>query len=65
MTTLIVHESMFGNTRTVARAIAEALPDPVVTVDVADAPNPLPSHVELLIVGGPADCPADRGVNLN
>lgn len=53
MTTLVVHESMFGNTRTVAQAIAAALPGPVVTVDVADAPSPLPAHVNLLIVGGP------------
>lgn len=53
MTTLVVHESMFGNTRTVASAIAEALPGPVVTVDVADAPNPLPAHVALMVVGGP------------
>ncbi len=53
MTALVVHESMFGNTRAVARAIAAALPGPVVTADVVDAPNPLPSHVDLLIVGGP------------
>lgn len=53
MTTLVVHESMFGNTRTVAEAIAAALPDPVLTVDVGDAPNPLPGHVDLLVVGGP------------
>lgn len=53
MTTLVVHESMFGNTRSVAQAIAAAVPGPVVTVDVVDAPDPLPSHVDLLIVGGP------------
>lgn len=53
MTTLVVHESMFGNTRTVAQAVAAALPGPVVTVDVLDAPNPLPADVDLLIVGGP------------
>jgi hypothetical protein len=53
MTTLVVHESMFGNTRTIARAIGAALPGPVVTVDVGDAPSPLPSHVDLLVVGGP------------
>lgn len=53
MTTLVVHESMFGNTRTVARAIAEDLPGPVVLADVADAPSPLPGHVNLLVVGGP------------
>lgn len=53
MTTLVVHESMFGNTRAVATAIAAALPAPVVTVEVSDAPATLPSHVDLLIVGGP------------
>lgn len=53
MTTLVVHESMFGNTRAVAQAIAAALPGPVVTTDVVDAPNPLPAHIDLLIVGGP------------
>jgi hypothetical protein len=53
MTTLVVHESMFGNTRTVARAIAAELPRPVEVVDVADAPTPLPPDVDLLVVGGP------------
>lgn len=53
MTTLVVHESMFGNTRAVAEAIAAALPGPVLAVDVVDAPNPLPGHVDLLVVGGP------------
>ena len=53
MTTLVVHESMFGNTRTVARAISADLPGPVEVVDVADAPTPLPPDVDLLVVGGP------------
>ena len=53
MTTLVVHESMFGNTRTIAMAIAEALPRPVVVTCVAEAPHPLPAHVDLLVVGGP------------
>lgn len=53
MTTLVVHESMFGNTRTVARAITPDLPGPVEVVDVVDAPTPLPPDVDLLVVGGP------------
>ena len=53
MTTLVVHESMFGNTRTVARAISPDLPGTVEVVDVVDAPTPLPPHVDLLVVGGP------------
>lgn len=53
MTTLVVHESMFGNTRIVAEAIAAARAGPIVTVDVAEAPSPLPTDVDLLIVGGP------------
>lgn len=53
MTTLVVHESMFGNTRTVARAISPDLPGPVQVVDVVDAPTPLPPDVDLLVVGGP------------
>jgi hypothetical protein len=53
MTTLVVHESMFGNTRTVARAIAQDLPRPVEVMDVADAPPSLPADVDLLVVGGP------------
>ena len=42
MTTLVVHESMFGNSRTVAHAITQDLPGPVEVVDVVDAPTPLP-----------------------
>lgn len=53
MTTLVVHESMFGNTREVALAIAQELPGPVEVVDVADAPIRLPPDVDLLVLGGP------------
>ncbi|HEX6249599.1 MAG TPA: flavodoxin/nitric oxide synthase [Nocardioidaceae bacterium] len=55
MKALVVHESMFGNTAAVARAVAEGLG---VHVDVelvgADqAPAPLDELVDLLVVGGP------------
>ena len=53
MTTLVVHESMFGNPREVARAIAEELPGSVEVVDVVDAPTPVPPDVDLLVLGGP------------
>jgi hypothetical protein len=56
MTTLLVHESHWGNTRAVAEAIAEGLGTDdrsVQVVDVGAAPSPLPAGVDLLVVGGP------------
>lgn len=57
MTTLVVHESHWGNTRAIAEAIAEGIVDagggPVDVVDVGAAPSPLPAGVDLLVVGGP------------
>ena len=54
MKALIVYESMFGNTRAVAEAIAEGLRDSVdVTVlPVADAPDST-AGVDLLVAGAP------------
>ena len=52
MSTLIVFESMYGNTEHVARAIAEGLGDAQV-VEVGAAPAVLPAELELLVVGGP------------
>jgi flavodoxin-like protein len=52
---LIVYESMFGNTREIARAIAGGLAPglPTDVVDVADAPPEPDPDVRLLIVGVP------------
>jgi hypothetical protein len=55
MRALIVVESMFGNTRQVAAAVAEGLAvhAAVETLEVADAPTALPAGLDLLVVGGP------------
>ncbi|MEV4157761.1 flavodoxin domain-containing protein [Nocardia salmonicida] len=55
MRALIVYESMFGNTATVAEAIADGLrPDYEVQLcPVADAVNRPVTQVDLLVVGGP------------
>lgn len=55
MKALIVYESMFGNTRTVAEAIAAGLrPDADVTVvPVGEASEDLLDAMDLVVVGGP------------
>ncbi|MEW1952400.1 flavodoxin/nitric oxide synthase [Terrabacter sp. NPDC080008] len=58
MNVLIVHESLFGNTRHVAEAIAEGVregraPASVSLVHVDDAPTTIGDDVGLLLVGGP------------
>lgn len=55
MNALVIYESMFGNTRDVALAIAEGLATamPVTTVDIGSAPATLPAEIGLLVVGGP------------
>jgi hypothetical protein len=52
---LVVYESMFGNTRAVAEAVAEGLrtAGPVDLLEVGDAPTAVPEDVTLLVVGGP------------
>jgi len=61
MKILIVHESLFGNTKRVAEAIAEGLRRgsppgdgrSVLVVDTDGAPSKVPDDVSLLLVGGP------------
>jgi len=57
MRALVVYESMFGNTATVASAIAEGLraggSGEVDVVDVREAPSVVSPDVQLLVVGGP------------
>ncbi|GAA2740694.1 flavodoxin family protein [Terrabacter aerolatus] len=59
MNVLIVHESMFGNTRQIASAIAEGVRagttpgGEVRVVHVDDAPTAIGDDVDLLLVGGP------------
>jgi len=53
---LVVYESVFGDARTIAHAIAEGLSAasfPAGVVDAADAPPELVPGMQLLVVGGP------------
>ncbi len=50
---LVVFESMWGNTRAVAEAVARGLGDGTALVTVDTAPARLPGDVALLVVGGP------------
>ena len=53
MRALVVVESMWGNTRTVAEAVASGLGDATEVLEVRKAPFELPDDVGLLVVGGP------------
>ena len=53
MSALVVVESMWGNTREVAEAVAQGLGGDVAVVDVGQAPTTVPDDVELLVIGGP------------
>ena len=55
MRAVMVYESMFGNTKAVALAIAEGIRGvgEVDVYEVGEAPTTLPVGVDLLIVGGP------------
>ncbi len=55
MHALVIFESMFGNTRVIAEAIAEGLSSRFETdlIEVGAAPKVIYDNVELLVVGGP------------
>lgn len=58
MRALVVYESMYGNTQTIAEAVADGLAsstgtDTVEAVEVGAAPRDVPSDVDLLVVGAP------------
>lgn len=55
MRALVVYESMYGNTRAVAEAIAEGVAHrvPVDTVEIGSAPETIDLELTLLVVGGP------------
>jgi hypothetical protein len=54
VTALVVYESMFGNTRTIAEAIARGIgSDHATAVAVSDVGSDALQAVELLVVGGP------------
>lgn len=53
MNILVVYESMWGNTTTVAEAVAEGIGPATRVVHVSEAPMPVPDDVDLLVVGGP------------
>lgn len=53
MNALVVYETMFGNTRQVAEAIARGLTGEVTVSDVVHAPRQVPNDVDLVVAGGP------------
>lgn len=55
MRALVVYESMFGNTETIARAVAAGVGEryDVTVAEVGSAPRSVPEGTDLLVVGGP------------
>lgn len=55
MKSLVVYESLFGNTEQVARAIGRGLAEHchVELCEVNDAPTVIPEELDLIVVGGP------------
>ena len=55
MKALVIYESMFGNTRAIAEAVAAGLAPRVPTelFEVGEAPEELPGDVTLVVLGGP------------
>ena len=52
MRALVVYESMFGNTRTIAEAIAEGLGEDALLAEVGRRPS-IDADIDLVVVGGP------------
>ena len=53
MRTLVVVESIWGNTEAIGRAIAAGIGGTVDVVTAEDAPRAIPAGVDLVVVGGP------------
>ena len=53
MKTLVIYDSLYGNTKIVARSIAEAIPEKVEMSHVSEAPAFDTGAYDLLVVGGP------------
>jgi hypothetical protein len=55
MRALVVYESLFGNTRQIAQAVADGMSDgaDVRLTDVAEAPRAIPAGIDMVVVGGP------------
>jgi hypothetical protein len=53
MRSLVVYESMFGNTKAVAEAVAFGLGGDVELAEVGTAPTDIPPDVGLVVIGGP------------
>ncbi len=55
MRALVIYESMFGNTREVARAVADGIAPTLEAdvIDAADAPVEIGADVALIVLGGP------------
>lgn len=53
--TVVIYESMFGNTRDIARAVAEGIAEwsDVSITDVDSAPLTVPAEAGLIVAGGP------------
>jgi flavodoxin len=54
MSTIVVYESIYGNTRAIALAVAEGLGE-ATACSVDEAPPNL-QDADLLVVGGPTPC---------
>ncbi|WP_027861877.1 flavodoxin family protein [Marmoricola sp. URHB0036] len=50
---LVIVESMWGNTRAVAEAVAAGIGAECTVLDVQDAPSTVPDGVSLVVLGGP------------